>query len=281
MGSRIVQAEQRIKLFKALLCSGASHFLRFVQNDNRMICLDNINRFSAAEFIQFRADTTGILAADIECLNIDNHHINVCTLAEVVNLCQILGIVYKETSLLAVIFHEVFLHGIKALANALTDSNARHNHDELVPAVLLVEFEHGLYIHIGLAGAGFHLHVKRAGAHSAGGDGVRQLDIVPCLHLSDILKQLGIIQRNTSIGKAHVKFFIEEHIVCNVTLDLHIPAIDEMVVKRLSCKNADNTLHSLGLVRLYGKFEFHVTHRHPPPVSQNPPTSAHASVPQP
>ena len=36
--------------------------------------------------------------------------------------------------LLAVVFHEVILHGFKTLADALSDSNAWYDHDKLAPA---------------------------------------------------------------------------------------------------------------------------------------------------
>ena len=59
-------------------------------------------------------------------------------LAEMVNLRQIFGVVDKEAGLFAVVLHEVLLHGVEALADALPDGNAGDHYNKLAPAILLV-----------------------------------------------------------------------------------------------------------------------------------------------
>ena len=51
VGSRVVEGEQRIEVLQCLLRHIAAHLLRFVQNDDRAVCLDNIDRAAGAEFI--------------------------------------------------------------------------------------------------------------------------------------------------------------------------------------------------------------------------------------
>ena len=90
MGCGIVQTKERIKFLKALLCGRAAHFLGLVQNDDRTVGLDNVNRLPTSKVVQFRANSTGILPPCIEGLDVDNHDIDIRALAEVVNLRQIL-----------------------------------------------------------------------------------------------------------------------------------------------------------------------------------------------
>ena len=52
----------------------------------------------------------------------------------------------------------------KSLFDTLTNGNRRHNHNEFTPAVLLVQLEHSLDIHIGLTGSGLHFDIKAASA---------------------------------------------------------------------------------------------------------------------
>ena len=52
----------------------------------------------------------------------------------------------------------MILRHLKGLINTLADGNARHDHDELAPAVMLVQLIHGLNVGIGLADAGFHFN---------------------------------------------------------------------------------------------------------------------------
>ena len=44
VGGRVVQRKQRIKVFQRLLCNSSAHLLRFIKNQNRAVCLDDVNR---------------------------------------------------------------------------------------------------------------------------------------------------------------------------------------------------------------------------------------------
>ena len=48
---RIIYAEKGIEVFESLLSNITAHFLRFVKNDYRSVCLYYVNRSSGAEFI--------------------------------------------------------------------------------------------------------------------------------------------------------------------------------------------------------------------------------------
>ena len=53
VGSGVVQGEERIEGFECRLCSGASHLLRFIQNDDRVVGCKNGDRLSGTELIAF------------------------------------------------------------------------------------------------------------------------------------------------------------------------------------------------------------------------------------
>ena len=53
---------------------------------------------------------------------------------------------------------------VEALLHTLSDSDAWNHHDKLGPAILLVQFEHGLDIDVCLSRTGFHLHIELAGS---------------------------------------------------------------------------------------------------------------------
>jgi len=82
VGCGIVQAEQRVKVFKCFLCNFTAHFLRLVKNDNRSICLDNINRSARTELVTLGIDNTSFLAFAVlfqrrsESLRVDNHYVD-------------------------------------------------------------------------------------------------------------------------------------------------------------------------------------------------------------
>ena len=234
----------------------SAHFLRLVQNHDRPVGLYHINRTPGAEVIQFCTNFPGVLAAGVERLDIDNHHVDIRTLAEMINLRQIFGVIDKEPDLFPIVFHEVLLHGLEALANSLPDSDAGHHHNKLAPAVPLVQLEHGLDVNVSLACAGFHLHVQGAGSQAAG-QLVRQLDVVPGLHFADVLQKLLGGQLHLGVGKAQERIAV--HWFLN-TADVYIPAVCKAVIEGLARKDIHHALHGLGLVRLDGKFELHFCH---------------------
>ena len=63
MGSGIVEAEQRIKVFQSLLSHLTAHFLRLVQDQNRPVGLNDINRPAGPEFISLGIDDTSCCIA--------------------------------------------------------------------------------------------------------------------------------------------------------------------------------------------------------------------------
>ena len=73
----------------------------------------------------------------------------------------------------------MILRHLKGLINALADGNARHDHDEFAPAVVLVQLIHGLDVGIGLADAGFHFNRQIITTFQL----IRRLDLVGTLHL--------------------------------------------------------------------------------------------------
>ena len=89
---------------------------------------------------------------------------------------------------------------------------------------------------------------------------IGELNIIASLDTVNIIQKLPVIELYLSVGKAHVQFFIRRHPVCHISLDLNIAAVGEVVVERLTSKYTYHAVHSLGLVRLYGKFEFHLSH---------------------
>ena len=54
----------------------------------------------------------------------------------------------------------MLLRYLKGLINTLADCNTWHNHDELTPTVVLIQFIHGFDVGVGLADAGFHLNCQ-------------------------------------------------------------------------------------------------------------------------
>lgn len=206
VGGRIVEREQRVEIFQRLLRYIAAHFLRLVQDDDRAVCFDNINRAAGAKFIPFGVDDTGFLALAIlfqrggKRLRVDNHHIDAGVGRKVVELVQVGAVVDEEARLFAVILHKMVGGDLKRLFHALTDCNGGNDHNKLTPAVFLVQLEHGFDIDIGFTGSGFHLNVQAAAPHVV--YQLRgELDVVLALQRVDVLQKL-------IIGKRHSLVFI-------------------------------------------------------------------------
>ena len=181
-------------------------------------------------------------------------------MAVIIDVWQILGVVNEEASFLAIVLHEVLLHGFKALPDAFTDSNAWNHHDEFAPAIQFIQLKHGFDVNIGFTGTGFHFHIKRAYTQTSGFKRIRELNIIACLDTTDIFQKLSGIELHLGIGKTHVQFFIREHPVCHISPNFNIAAVGEVVIERLTGKYTHHAVYSLCLVRLYGKFKFHLSH---------------------
>ena len=82
MSCRIIQCKQRIEILQRLLGNSAAHLLRFVQNDNGSVRLDNINRTAGTKLITLGINDTGFLTPAVlfqrrsKSLRIDNHYID-------------------------------------------------------------------------------------------------------------------------------------------------------------------------------------------------------------
>ncbi|CDA63006.1 unknown [Clostridium sp. CAG:169] len=166
VGCGIVQGKQWIKILKCFLCNSSTHFLRFIQNNDRSVCLDNINRTARAKFITLRVNDTGFFTSAIffqgrsKRLRIDNHYIDAGAGRKIIQLIQVGTVVDEEASLLAVMLHKVISGNFKSLFDTLTNGNRRHNNDEFAPTIFFVQLEHSLDIHIGLTGSGLHFDIK-------------------------------------------------------------------------------------------------------------------------
>ena len=93
----------------------------------------------------------------IECLRIDDHHVDGTIGGKAVNLCQLSGIIDKEPDFFTIFLGKMLLRHLKGLIHALADGNARHDYDKLTPAIMFVQLVNGFYICVRLANACFHL----------------------------------------------------------------------------------------------------------------------------
>ena len=85
--------------------------------------------------------------------------------------------------------HKVICGDFKGLFHALTDRNGGNDHNELAPAIFLVQLEHCLDIDISFASAGFHLDIKTA-TSQVFDKGSRALDVVLTLQGLNIVQKL-------------------------------------------------------------------------------------------
>ena len=92
VGSRVIEGKQRVEVFQRLLRHIAAHLLRLVQNNDRTVCLDNINRAAGAEIIPLGVDDAGFLALAVlfqrggKCLRVDDHYIDTEIARKVIQL---------------------------------------------------------------------------------------------------------------------------------------------------------------------------------------------------
>lgn len=77
----------------------------------------------------------------------------------------------------------MLLRHLKGLINALADGDARHDHDELAPTVMLVQLIHRLDVGIGLANARLHFNRQVVATFQL----IRRLDLIGTLHLLQML----------------------------------------------------------------------------------------------
>ena len=272
VGSRVIEREQRIEVFQRFLCHIAAHLLRLVQNNDRTVCLDNIDWAAGAKFIPFGVDDTGFFALTVlfqrggKRLRVDDHDIDAGAARKVIQLVQVGAVVDEETGFLAVVLHKVVCGDFKGLLYALTDRNRRNDHDKLAPTVLLVQFEHRLDIDIGFARAGFHFNIKAA-TPQIFDKGSGQFDVILILQGLNVVQKLlvgklyrfilvaGIVQRvddfKLLIGHS------DGHLI-RLRFDLApVTDIADLVVKALPLKDTHNSINRIGLILLYFEIKFH------------------------
>ena len=170
MRCRIVDCEKRIEVLKCLLRYVAPHFLRLVKNDNRSVCLDNVDRTTGCKLVTLGIDNSRFLALAIlfergcKRLRVDNHDVNAGARRKAVELVEVCTVIDEESRLFAIVLHEVLRGYLKGLLNTLADRDGRNNYDKLAPTVTLVELKHSFDVNVGFTGTGFHFHVKSTSA---------------------------------------------------------------------------------------------------------------------
>ena len=105
----------------------------------------------------------------------------------------------------------MLLRHLKGLINALADGNARHDHNELAPTVVLVQFVHGLNVGIGLADAGLHFNRQIITTFQL----VRRLDLIGALHLLQMFQNqlVGKLRHDTFVTPAGEVRVIRERLL--------------------------------------------------------------------
>jgi len=183
MSGGVAQRQQRIKLFQAFLCLLALDRLRLVNDQNRVCLCDNVDWAAGAELVQLHVNASRILTSGVECLRVDDHDIDGAVRRKAVNFRKLCRVVDEEPDLLTVFLREMFLRHLKRLIDALADGNARHDHDELAPTIVLVQLIHGLDVGISLTNTCFHLNGQIVATFQL----IRWLDLICALYLLQML----------------------------------------------------------------------------------------------
>jgi len=77
-------------------------------------------------------------------------------------------------------------HRLKTLDDSLTNSHTRHHDDKLCPAIVLIEFVHGLDIGIGLTRSRLHLYAQCQCAIAVTKHVIDWLQLLTDLHFTNI-----------------------------------------------------------------------------------------------
>ena len=306
VGSRVIQCEKRIELFQGFLRGRVlfAHLLRFVQNQDRTVGGNHINRAAGAELIPLGVDNTRrsislaafhVLVLVHGCrkrLRVDDHDVDAGIAGKGIQLIQVAAVVDKEPCFFAVAFHEMIGSDLKRLLYTLTDGNARNNNDEFAPTIPLVQLEHGLDVNIGLACAGFHLNIQRASSQR-GNQLFRLMNVCFCLQCADVLKQLLIGQLECFVLKTGiVDQILQLHLCCIVPIGnkaqllrlcrqvSHITQVRHACIVGLPLKNPCHRIHSVRLVLLNLKTKLHLCGLPPAPASETGQNRSHTGDPE-
>ena len=306
VGSRVIQCEKRIELFQGFLRGRVlfAHLLRFVQNQDRAVGGNHINRAAGAELIPLGVDNSRsditlaafhvlvLVHGGGKRLRVDDHDVDAGIAGKGIQLIQVAAVVDKEPCLFAVALHKVIGSDLKGLLYAFTDGDTRHNNDKFAPTIPLVQLEHGLDVNIGLACAGFHLNIQRTPAqrfHQL----VRLMDVCFCLQRADVLKQLLVGQLECFVLKTGIVDQIQQlHLCCIVPTGnkaqllrlcrqvSHIPQVRHACIVGLTLKDPCHRIHSIRLVLLNLKTKLHLCGLPPAPASGTGQNRSHTGDPE-
>ena len=135
---------------------GAVHALGLVNDDNGVGVLDVADR-------RFSVEPVLLLVDDVlrfsECVNIDDHNLNIGADGKRAHIGQLGGIVDEIPAGRVVIeCGKVLLGDLQGLIHTLPNGNGRHNDDELGKTELLVQLKNRLGVDVGFARSGLHLN---------------------------------------------------------------------------------------------------------------------------
>ena len=174
VSGRVIEASQGMEALDTLLGRLATHLLRFILDDDGVVCRNDIDGTTTAKLVTLGVHDASLFGAaallqgGIEGLHVDDHHVDVGTCREAVDLAEARAVVHEVADCLAVLLEEVLLSVLKRLINALANGDGGYHHNELGPAVEAVKFEYGLGIDVGLARARLHLDIDIDGSRTLG-----------------------------------------------------------------------------------------------------------------
>ena len=144
VGGRVPQREQGVEPGQRLqrlrrLLRVALDLLRLVDDEDRPVGRDHVDRPAGLEVVEHLVDAAGVLAGGVERLDVDDHHLHAGVGGEPLQLVQPRRVVDERARLGAVELLEVLGGDVERLLHALADRDRRHDHDVLRPPVPLVQ----------------------------------------------------------------------------------------------------------------------------------------------
>ena len=108
----------------------------------------------------------------------------------------------------------MLLRHLKRLIDAFTDGNARHDHDEFAPTIMLVQLIHGLDVGIGLANARLHFNRQVIATFQL----IRRLDLIGTLHLLQMFQNqfVGKLRHNAFVAPSGKIVHRGDHLLLTV-----------------------------------------------------------------